>query len=276
MKPRPFDYARPDSVDEAVGLLADYGAEARILAGGQSLMAMLNLRLLEPQVVVDITRIEALGRIEATGGWVTIGAAVTQAQLLDWPDLGRLLPFVALALPWVGHFQTRNRGTVCGSLCHADPSSELPLSLALLGGEVCLRSRKGQRWVKAAAFQAGLLSVAKGDDEMVTAARFPIAEGQPAAFREVARRHGDFAIVAAGLVADASGALRVGIGGMVDRPHVAPVPAGLAGSAVSDWANEVAWRLGGLDDVHASPRYRRDLLRRILPRLIEEVQPCTA
>lgn len=276
MKPRPFDYARPDTIDEAVSLLTQAGADARVMAGGQSLMAMLNLRLLEPQVVVDITRIAALKTIVAKGGWVTIGAAVTQSQLLEWPDLGRYLPFIAKALPWVGHFQTRNRGTICGSLCHADPSSEMPLSLALLGGEICLRSARGERWVKAPEFQVGLLSVARADDEVAVAVRFPMAEGQPAAFQEVARRHGDFAIVAAGVVSDAKGALHVGIAGMVDRPYVAPIPDGLAGSAMADWANETAWRLGGLDDIHATPRYRRDLLRRILPHLIEEVQPCTA
>jgi 2-furoyl-CoA dehydrogenase FAD binding subunit len=276
MKPRPFDYARPDTIDEAVSVLAQAGADARVMAGGQSLMAMLNLRLLEPQVVLDITRIAALKTIVAKGGWVTIGAAVTQSQLLEWPDLGRYLPFIAKALPWVGHFQTRNRGTICGSLCHADPSSEMPLSLALLGGEICLRSARGERWVKAPEFQVGLLSVARADDEVAVAVRFPMAEGQPAAFQEVARRHGDFAIVAAGVVADAKGALHIGIAGMVDRPYVAPIPEGLAGAAIADWANETAWRLGGLDDIHATPRYRRDLLRRILPHLIEEVQPCTA
>jgi 2-furoyl-CoA dehydrogenase FAD binding subunit len=276
MKPRPFDYARPDTVDEAVAVLAENGAEARVMAGGQSLMAMLNLRLLEPRVLVDITRIPALKGIEVKGGWVVVGAGVTQSQLLEWPRLGSLLPFVARALPWVGHFQTRNRGTICGSLCHADPSSEMPLSMALLGGEICLRSRRGDRWAKASEFQAGLLTVAKADDELAVAVRFPVAEGQGAAFREVARRHGDFAIVGAGIVTDGKGGLRVGVAGMVDRPHVAPVPAGLTGSAVADWANEVAWTLGGLEDIHASPRYRRDLLRRILPQLVAEVQPCTA
>lgn len=276
MKPKPFDYARPETIDEAVSLLAEHGGDARILAGGQSLMAMLNLRLVEPSLLIDISRIEDLKKIEVDRGTVTIGAGVTQAQVLNWPELNRYLPFISKALPWVGHFQTRNRGTVCGSLCHADPSSELPLSLALLGGEVGLQSRKKLRWVPASQFQQGLLTTARNDDELVVAARFPAAEGQACAFREVARRHGDFAIVGAGVTASEKGRLRIGVAGMTDRPSVSDLPDGLGADGIADWCNELAWKLGGLEDLHASPRYRRDLLRRMLPGLIEEVQACFA
>jgi len=274
MKPKPFDYARPDTVEETLALLAENGPEARILAGGQSLIAMMNLRLLEFRVLIDISRLEQLKMIDAAKGYVTLGAGVTQSQLLDWAELPKQLPFVAKALPWVGHFQTRNRGTVCGSLCHADPSSELPLSLALLGGEVALQSRRKHRWVPASEFQKGLLSTACAEDEMAVAARFPVVEGQVCAFREVARRHGDFAIVGAGVTADLSGKIRVGIAGMTDRPHVAELPEGLGRDGLDDWVNALAWQLGGLEDLHASPRYRRDLLRRMLPELIEEVKLC--
>ena len=141
MKPRPFDYVRPDTVDEAVALLAEHGDEARILAGGQSLMAMLNLRLVDPGVLIDIARIAELDAIRDLGDQIEVGAAVTQNKLLAWPDLAEKLPLLAAALPFVGHFQTRNKGTVCGSIAHADPSSEIPLSLAVLEGEVVLRSR---------------------------------------------------------------------------------------------------------------------------------------
>lgn len=214
--------------------------------------------------------------IEYDRGRVVIGAAVTQAQLLGWPGLSATLPFIARVLPWVGHFQTRNRGTVCGSLAHSDPSSELPLSLALLDGEVCLRSRKTSRWLKASEFQTGLLQTARTEQEMVTAVRFPKAPaGQSIAFREVARRHGDFAIVGAGVIAE-GGNLKVGIAGMRDTAYAAPVPGDLNASAQADWINAVSWRLGGLEDLHASARYRRDLLRRMLPLLIEEVQACAA
>ncbi len=143
MKPRPFDYVRPDTIDEAVAVLAEYGDDARILAGGQSLMAMLNLRLADPAVLVDIARIPELDTIRDLGNKIEVGAAVTQNRLLAWPELAKKLPLLAAALPFVGHFQTRNKGTVCGSVAHADPSSEIPLSLAVLEGEVVLRSQTG-------------------------------------------------------------------------------------------------------------------------------------
>ncbi len=135
MKPRPFDYVRPDTVEEAVALLAEYGDDARILAGGQSLVPMLNLRLVDARVLIDISRIAELDAIRDLGAAIEVGAAVTQNKLMAWPGLRQKLPLVAAALPFVGHFQTRNRGTVCGSIAHADPSSELPLALAVLGGD---------------------------------------------------------------------------------------------------------------------------------------------
>ena len=143
MKPRPFDYVRPDTVDEAIEVLAEHGDDARVLAGGQTLLAMLNLRVVEPAVLVDITRIPELDMIREVDGKIEVGAAVTQNRLLAWPALAKKLPLLAAALPFVGHFQTRNKGTVCGSVAHADPTSEIPSSLALLEGEVVLRSRRG-------------------------------------------------------------------------------------------------------------------------------------
>ena len=196
MKPRRFDYVRPDTVAEAIALLAEHGEEAKVLAGGQSLMAMLNLRLLEPAVLIDIARLTELDTIKITGDKVEVGAAVIQNRLKDWPELAAKLPLLAKALPFVGHFQTRNKGTVCGSVAHADPSSEIPLTLATLGGEVVLRSRRGTRTVAAAEFQRGMLTTAREGDELITTVRFPVQSGSRVAFREVARRHGDFAIIA--------------------------------------------------------------------------------
>src|SRR5580700_9106627 len=126
MKPRPFDYARPDTVEEVLALLAEYGDDARILAGGQSLVPMLNLRLIEPVVLIDISRIAALDVIRDLGKTIEIGASITQNKLMAWPQLSEKLPLLAAALPFVGHFQTRSKGTVCGSIAHADPSSEIP------------------------------------------------------------------------------------------------------------------------------------------------------
>lgn len=275
MKPRPFDYVRPDSVAEAVEVLGKYGEDARILAGGQSLMAMLNLRLVEPAVLVDIGGMDELSAIRLSGDWLEVGAAVTQNMLLSWSELARACPLLAKALPWVGHFQTRNRGTVCGSLAHADPSSEIPLSLATLGGEVVLRSQKKTRTLPAAEFQQGMLQTARGADELIVAARFPAGtKNNRVAFREVARRHGDFAILALAAVAESDSRVRLGIGGLADRPVAVTIDASRAG-AVRDALETLAWELEGTDDIHASARYRRDLLRKLGPKVIEEAQ-CAA
>ncbi|HUD88591.1 MAG TPA: FAD binding domain-containing protein, partial [Xanthobacteraceae bacterium] len=212
MKPRPFDYVQPDTVEEVLALLAEYGDDARILAGGQSLVPMLNLRLIDPAVLIDISRLSELDAIREAGRTIEIGAAVTQNTLLAWPQLAQKLPLVAAALPFVGHFQTRNKGTVCGSIAHADPSSELPLALAVLGGDVVLRSQaRGERVLAAAEFQKEMLTTARAADELIAAVRFPVMAGQGTAFREVARRHGDFAIVAIAAAVDAGGAVRLGV-----------------------------------------------------------------
>lgn len=273
MKPAPFDYIRADSVEEAAEVLAKFGARARVMAGGQSLMPLLNFRLVEPEIVVDISSIGSLNSIRIHGESVEIGAAVTQSELLDWPKLKEELPLLALALPCVGHFQTRNRGTVCGSIAHSDPSSELPLCLAILGGEVELRSTQGTRRLKASAFQTGMLSTAKTPEEIVVAARFPRRKpGEGVAFREIARRHGDFAIVALAARATASGVL-LGIGGVADRPAVRDL-GGAGGAALAEALNAFAWEMGGNDDIHATAGYRRELVRRLGPKVIEEARAC--
>lgn len=271
MKPRPFDYVRPDTVDEALALLAEHGDEARVLAGGQSLMAMLNLRLADPAVLIDITRIAELDAIKDAGGAVEIGAAVTQNKLLAWPELAKKLPLLAAALPYVGHFQTRNKGTVCGSIAHADPSSELPLSLALLEGEVVLRSKRGTRTLKAKDFQRDMLTTAREPDELITAVLFP-AHGKGAAFREVARRHGDFAIIAIGAVIEGKEA-RLGVGGIANTPVVRRVP---VNGGAKDAVEKLAAELEGYEDLHASAEMRRDLLRNLAPIVIAEAQQCAA
>ena len=275
MKPAPLSYIRPDTAEEAVAGLAEHGADARILAGGQSLMAMLNLRLVEPKALIDISQIDELRSIRIDGNMIEVGAAVTQAEFLAWPQLKEHAPFIAKALPWVGHFQTRNRGTVCGSIAHADPSSELPLSLALLEGEVVLRSKSGTRHLKASEFQTGMLQTARRDDELITGVRFPAGIGtRGAAFREVARRHGDFAIVSVGTVAKQDGSLRLAVGGVADRPHCIDLDATLSDADITARVKRLAWELGGFDDIHATARYRRDIVRRLAPVLLKEVRAC--
>ena len=142
MKPAPFDYLRAASADEALAALAQHGEEARIIAGGQSLMPMLNMRLLQPRIIVDVSAIADLRKIDRRDGHLGVGASVTQSDLMASPGLATQSPLLASALPWVGHFQTRNRGTVCGSIAHADPSAEIPLCLVALEGEVVLRSAR--------------------------------------------------------------------------------------------------------------------------------------
>jgi len=275
MKPRRFDYVCPDSADEAVAVLAEYGDAASVLAGGQSLMAMLNLRVAEPAVLIDITRLAELDYIRVVGDMVEVGAAVTQNRLKDWPELADKLPLLAAALPFVGHFQTRNKGTVCGSIAHADPSSEIPLSLATLGGHVMLQSRRGRRVLAASDFQCGMLTTARAPDELIIAARFPVQSTRGVAFQEVARRHGDFAILAIAACVEDGNTMRIGIGGLADRPAVRR--AAIDGvAAATDMFDSLAQELEGYDDIHASARLRRDLLRRLGPVVVEKALRCVA
>jgi 2-furoyl-CoA dehydrogenase FAD binding subunit len=280
VKPRPFDYLRPDTVEEAVALLAEYGEDARVLAGGQSLLPMLNLRLIEADALIDISQIAALDVIRDRGDKIEIGAAVTQNKLLAWPALAEKLPLVAAALPHVGHFQTRNKGTVCGSIAHADPSSELPLALTLLGGEIVLKSQRRERALAAKDFHQDMLTTARAGDELITAVRFPAVSGQGngrgVAFREVARRHGDFAIIAVAAVAEDKRMVRLGVGGIAGRPLVRRIAMDKAGDAIANtiaaWADE----LEGYEDLHASAAMRRDLFRNLAPGVAEEAIRCAA
>src|SRR5262249_36876471 len=176
-------------------LLAEHDEDARVLAGGQTLLAMLNLRVVEPAILVDVTRIPELDVIREVDGRIEVGAAVTQNRLLAWPALAQKLPLLAAALPFVGPFQTRNKGTVCGSIAHADPTSEIPLSLALLEGEVVLRSHRGTRVLAASEFQQGMLATARAADELIAAVRFPVVNGG-LPFRQLPPPHAAFALLA--------------------------------------------------------------------------------
>jgi 2-furoyl-CoA dehydrogenase FAD binding subunit len=268
MKPAAFDYVRAETLGEVLDTLAKEGGDARIIAGGQSLMAMLNMRLAKPRTLIDIMRLKELDRIEVRGGTVTIGAGVRQASLLAWSELATTLPLLALALPWTGHVQTRSRGTICGSIAHADPSAEIPLALVALGGEVHLRSAKKRRRLLAKEFFSGMMATGRANDELIEAVSFP-ADTARCAFREVARRHGDFAIVACAAVATKTG-VRLSVGGVADVPTARDWPR-LEGSALDDALNAFAYELEARDDVHATGRYRRDLVRSIGRDLVLEV-----
>lgn len=262
MKPQAFDYARPDSADEAVALLTDAGDDARILAGGQSLMAVLNFRLAQPSVLIDISRVPDLNYVRLDGGVLAIGAAATQGSVEWRAGLATEVPLLAQAFPHISHFQIRNRGTVCGSLAHADPSAELPLCLLALEGEVVLRSRRGRRTVAAADFFQGMLQTARAADELVEEARYPLAAaGVRYAFEEFSGRHGDFALCAVAAVVRPDG-IRLAVSGVADRPRVKSWGR-IAGAELDAAINDFAWELGARDDHHASAKFRRQLVRHL-------------
>jgi len=268
MKPAAFDYLRVDSASEAVSLLAQYGEDARILAGGQSLMAVLNMRLAQPKLLLDISRSQPLAEVKKTDHGLRIGAAATQASVEWRPHLAQEVPLLHLAFPHISHFQIRNRGTVCGSVAHADPSAELPLCLLALGGSVTLRSERKTREVAAQDFFTGMLSTARRPDELVEAVSFPLAApGTGYGFTEYAVRHGDYAVCAVAAVVDSKG-IRVAVGGVSDRPRAVNWPQ-LEGSALEDALNELAWSLEARDDPSVTAVTRRHQVRRLGRRVIE-------
>jgi 2-furoyl-CoA dehydrogenase FAD binding subunit len=275
MKPAPFDYVRAASLGEAAAILGDAPGEARILAGGQSLIAMLNLRLATPRMVVDVARISEAGQIADRGKHIAIGCAVRQADLERWPALIRDLPLVAKAMPYIGHVQTRSKGTVCGSIAHGDPSSELPLCMATLDGEVVVQSRRGTRTIRGRDFFLGVLQTAREPNELISEIRLPrAAPGEGYAFSEMAIRHGDFAIVAIAAVARRD-KLVLGVGGASDRPCVVEWPLA-KGEDATGHLNDLAWSLACRDDLHASAAYRRHLIRALGAKTIEEARAwCT-
>jgi 2-furoyl-CoA dehydrogenase FAD binding subunit len=274
MKPKSFSYLRPDDLQEALQALQKLRDDARVMAGGLSLVPMMNFRLLETKYLIDISGLASLAYIREASSEIEIGAAQTQANVLAWPKLATSLPLLSLAMPHIGHFQTRSRGTVCGSIAHSDPSSELPLCLATLNGSVVLQSARGRRVLPAREFQTGMLATARQSDEMVTAVRFPTRKpGAGYAFNEMTQRHGDFAICAVAAVVSGK-AVRLGVGGVAERPAVQDWPE-LPESEIEDALNDFAWELGGSDDLHATAAYRRELVRRLGRQVIMEAARCS-
>lgn len=196
MKAPVFTYRRPDTLDEALDLLADNDGGTQVLAGGQSLMATLNMRLSGPAVLVDINRIAALRGIETREGGVRLGALVRHAEVLASDTIALQVPLLALALPHVAHMAVRNRGTTCGSLALADPSAEMPAVAVTLNADIVLAKKGERRTVPARDFFQGLYQTARDDDEMIVEVVFPHApDNERFGFAELSRRHGDFATV---------------------------------------------------------------------------------
>jgi 2-furoyl-CoA dehydrogenase FAD binding subunit len=255
VKPAPIRYERAESIEHAVALLAEHGDEAKVLAGGQSLVPALNMRLLRPAMLIDIERVLDIDNVASDDGALRVSAMVRQADQ-------RLAnhPLLAEALPHVGHFVTRNRGTVCGSVTHADPAGELPLCLAVLEGSVRVASVRGEREIAAADFFAGSFTTALEPDELVVETRWPAPDGWSYGFKEFTQRRGDYGLcMAAASVGD--GELHVALGSVLDRPTLVDVdperPGESAAEQVEPWGN-----------LHASPRYLKQLVRVVVDRAV--------
>lgn len=287
MKPASFAYHRAESVEHALALLGEHGWEAKLLAGGQSLVPAMNFRLAQPAVLVDLNRVPGLDAIaEAEGGGMRMGAMTRQRAAERSAVVAARAPLLAEALPYVAHAQIRNRGTVGGSIAHADPAGEIPAVMLALDARFHLRSPGGTRVVAAAEFFTGLFGTALEPEEMLVEVEVPpAAPGTGWAFDEVSRRHGDYALagVAAMVETDAEGrcrAARIALLSVGEGPVLAAgAAAALAGQAPTEEAIRAAAHAAAhrdIDppgDIHASPAYRRQLaevlVRRVLPRAFE-------
>jgi aerobic carbon-monoxide dehydrogenase medium subunit len=270
MKPPRFDYHAPASVDEAVALLARYGGDAKILAGGQSLMPLLNFRLSRPAALVDLNRIPALAFIREEDGHLAFGAMTRQRAIEFSPVVAARLPLLREATRWVGHLPIRSRGTIGGSLAHADPSAEYPAVVTALDGEVIVRSPRGERRVAASELFQTYLTTTLAPDELLTEVRLPaMPPGAGYAFEEFARRHGDFAIVGIAAMVSVDGErcrlARLATAGAGPVPvRLRSAEQVLEASGVGDEAINAAARAaaGAVEpdsDIHASAAYRRHL-----------------
>ncbi|HUR77890.1 MAG TPA: xanthine dehydrogenase family protein subunit M [Acidimicrobiales bacterium] len=271
MKPPPFDYVAAATLDEALHALAEGGEDAKVLAGGQSLIPLMSLRLARPSLLVDVTRAEELGAVERGAEAFRIGATVCHRRVERSAEVRNCVPLIADAMPLVGHVAIRTRGTIGGSLAHADPAAELPAVALALGATFTVRSRdRGERAIAADDFFQGYFTTALEPDEILTAISFPIAgPNNGFAIEEVARRHGDFAMVGAaialtvtdGTIVDA----RVAMINAAERPvRATAAEEALRGASVNSdgggFADAAAAAVGELEpsgDLHASPAYRR-------------------
>ena len=287
MKPPRFEYHAPRSVDEAVDLLGRYGGDAKVLAGGQSLMPMLNFRLTRPAALIDVNRIAALAYVREDDGVVAFGAMTRQRTIEFSPEVARRLPLLREATRWVGHLPIRSRGTIGGSIAHADPSAEYPAVLTALEGEVVAQGPRGRRTLQAAELFETYLTTRLAPDELLVEVRLPaMPAGAGHAFEEFARRHGDFAIVGIAAMVVRDGArcrtARLATAG------AGPVPVrlraaeeilerdGLGDAAIAAAAARAAELVRPDSDVHASADYRRHLAgvltARALTRAVERAR----
>ncbi|MCD2191488.1 FAD binding domain-containing protein [Actinomycetospora soli] len=280
MKPPRFLYCDPDTLEEAVALKSQHEFDALVLAGGQSLMPMLNMRLAGPEVLIDINGVTDLQHIGRINGTLEIGAGVRQSVLEAHSEAAVAVPLIAAAMPHIGHIENRHRGTVGGSIAHADAAAELPCTAVTLDAVIVVRSERGERQIAATDFFQGFLTNACEPDELVVAIRYPVTSPTAgSAFTEFARREGDFALASAGAVAevDADGrftSVAIGVGSITTKPvRARAIEEALLGrAATSDVIKDAARQIGDAvtlsSDMHATSRYRRHLATTVVTRAV--------
>jgi carbon-monoxide dehydrogenase medium subunit len=281
MKPPRFEYAAPNTISEAVALLATRDG-AKPISGGQSLMPLLAFRLAAPQILVDLKRIPGLDRIDISDKGVALGAKVRWVDIEKDARLATAHPLLAEAISHVAHYQIRNRGTVGGSVAHADPAAEMPGIVAACDAEIVAVGPKGERRIKAADFFIGPLQTTLGTDEIITAIHLPAwPKGRRWGFLEFARRRGDFALAGVSAFYDPGAGgkaanVRIGVIGMGDRPRRLPkAEAALEGKAVDAASIAAAAKAASAEvepsgDIHAGPEYRRALVGTLLERALKK------
>jgi len=279
MKPRQFEYFAPTSVDEAVALLGAHAESAKLLAGGQSLLPMMNFRLASPEILIDLNRIGELAYIRAEEDAVRIGAMTRQRALEFSPQIKSDLPLLSATLPLIGHLPTRSRGTIGGSLSHNDPAAELPMMLQALDGEVAVRGPRGTRSLAARDFFKDAMTTALGTDEILVEVKFPrMPKGARFAVEEFSRRKGDFAIAAIAVVLVGNGVsvekaaiATAGVTSCSVRLNAAEqmlLESGATDAAIAQAAEAAANAIEPLSDANASGAFRRHLTRVLTERAI--------
>jgi aerobic carbon-monoxide dehydrogenase medium subunit len=281
MKPPPFDYERPADTNAALASLASHGGRAKVLAGGQSLLAMLNLRLVSPERLIDVSRLNELKYIRVAGNELRIGALTTHNTVLESADVTTHCPIIAEAYWHVSHHSVRNRGTIGGSLCHNDPAAEMPLVVNLLGASLVARSKNGERVIAADQFFRGSFETVLEDDELLTEIRVPIpAKGHGWSFQEVSQRKGDFALVAtAAMLTLENGTcrnVRLGFRNVGERvSRLEAVETQIEGQTPSERlfsaaASAAMKAVEPPSDLHADADYRRDLVKVLTERVLDK------
>ena len=285
MKPAPFAYMAPASLEEALSVMDAHGSEAKLLAGGQSLVPVMNFRLAQPSLIVDLNNVAALGQVRREGDVVRLGAMMRQRQLEFDEDIAAWLPLLHETVPYIAHPQIRNRGTLGGSLAHADPAGELPVIAVVLNGRFHLQRQNGSRWINASDFFTGLFTTALEPEEILTEVELPILpEGTGAAFVELARRHGDYAQAGVAVMVrlDEVGVCqeaRIVYLNVGDVPMVAEQTAvSLQGQPLDDDTIKAAAEMATQNeiepttDVHATAAYKRHLAKVLTIRALNQAK----